>query len=170
MDTFFEQIVAIKKTGKTLAAVIGIWSLTIILCLIILYFIKFLSSIGMLLLFGIIFGAIKLSGLLNIEYEYIVTNGTMDIDIITNKASRKRIASFELVTTSRLEKFNPSLITNIDKKSVIFACNADDENAYLLVAEKEGKSSKYIVFSPNQKMQSAIVKFLPKYIANNAFK
>lgn len=170
MDVFFEQIVAIKKKGKFIAALLGIWLLALLLCFLVFLYSGYIGSIFILLMAGIIYGAFKLSGLLNVEYEYIVTNGTFDIDKIVNKSSRKRLASFELSDVSRLEKYDPLLLNNVDSKKILFACNQSDENAYFLVYEKQGKSAEYVVFSPNEKMQSAIVKFLPKFIANSAFK
>ncbi len=169
MDTFFEQIVAIRKNGKAIASLIGIWLLAFVLTAL-LFLTMILGSLTLLVIAGLLYGAFKLSGLFNIEYEYIVTNGTFDVDKIVNKSSRKRIMSFELSTVSRLEKYNGAQLNNIDAKKVLTACDTSDENTYLLVSEKEGKGVQYLVFSPNEKMQSAIVKFLPKFIANSAFK
>lgn len=169
MDTFFEQIVSIKKTGKALAGIIGIWLLAFIICALLFLF-PILGSLNLLLAFGVLFGAYKLSSLLNVEYEYIITNGTLDIDKITNRSSRKRVITLELPQVSRLEKFNPHILSTVNSKSVTFACNPGDEAAYLLVAEKEGKGASYLVFAPDERLQGAIVKFIPKFIANSAFK
>lgn len=168
MDTFFEQIVSIRKSGKAIAGVIGIWLLAFILSAALLLF-PILGSLNLLLIFGILFGAFKLSTLFNVEYEYIITNGTLDIDKITNRSARKRILSLELPQVSRLEKFNPHMLTTLNAKEVVIACNSGDD-AYLLVAEKEGKGSSYLVFAPDERLRSAIVKFVPKFIANSAFK
>ncbi|MBR4116789.1 MAG: hypothetical protein IKK65_01765 [Clostridia bacterium] len=169
MDTFFEQIVAIRKNGKNIACLIGIWLLALIISAL-LFLTMILGSLTLLVIAGVIYGAFKLSGFFNIEYEYIVTNGTFDVDKIVNKSSRKRMMSFELATVSRLEKFNAAQLNSIDSKKLLIACDTTAENTYLLVSEKEGKGAQYLVFSPNEKMQSAIVKFLPKFIANSAFK
>ena len=107
---------------------------------------------------------------LNIEYEYIITNGTMDVDKIINKSSRQRISSFEISKVERIEKYNPNLLQNVKKENLVFACNQDDPNAYLIVASHEDAKVNYIVFSPNEKLQEAIKKSLPKFIANSAFK
>jgi hypothetical protein len=170
MDTFFEQIVRIKKTGKTIAAFIGIWLLALIVCGLAILFSGYLRSIFIFLIAGAIFGAFKLSGQLNIEYEYIVTNTSLDVDKIVNKSSRQRILSIEIPTVSRLEKYTPAIVNNIDAKKLVFACDKDAENAYLLVCDKEGKGAEYLIFAPNEKMQSAIVKSLPKFVALSAFK
>ena len=173
MDTFFEQIMPIRKTGGTIFAVLGLWFLAFFLCVFLFLFggiLGPLSALAPILIFGILFGAWKLTGRFNIEYEYIITNGTMDIDKIINKSSRKRVTSFELSGVSRLEKFHPHLISNIDKKQLVVACDLADPDAYFMVCDREGKGAINVVFAPEERLQGAIVKFIPKFIANSAFK
>lgn len=168
MDTFFEQIVPIKKTGKTLAAITGIWLLALIVAFLLLNFGTSFSSLAFLAIFGVFYGAYKWSCVFSTEYEYIITNGTLDIDKITNKSSRKRVLSLELGQVSRLEKYNPHMLNSLNSKDVVIACNPTDE-AYLTVAEGEGKA-KYLVFAPDERLRGAMEKFVPKFIANSAFK
>lgn len=169
MDTFFEQIIAVRKTGKAVAALIGIWLAAFVICFL-LFFTGLFGAFSIMLIAGVIYGAFKLSGFFNVEYEYIVTNGTMDIDKIINKSSRKRVLSFELQTVSRIEKYNPALLNSVNSKEVIIACNTDDKDAYLMVSSTEGKGTNYLVFAPDERVRGAIVKFVPKFIANSAFK
>ena len=170
MDTFFEQIINIRKNGKAIAGILGVWFAAFVLSFVLFMFSGYIGSFFVLLIAGIIYGAVKLSGLFNIEYEYIITNGTMDIDKIVNKQSRKRMLSFELSGVTRLEKYAPHCLNNIDTKKVVFACDTTDENAYFMVSEKEGGKTSYLVFSPNDKIKSAVVKYVPKFISNSAFK
>lgn len=167
MDTFFEQIIAIKKSGKTIAALAGLCLAAVLICFLLL---NLLGSFSLLLIAGVLYGTYKLSGFFNIEYEYIVTNGTMDIDKIINKSSRKRMLSFELQTVSRIEKYNPALLNSVNSKDVLIACNTDDKDAYLIVSSAEGKGTKYLVFAPDERVRGAITKFVPKFISNSAFK
>ncbi len=170
MDTFFEQIIAVKKNGKALAAIIGIWLAAFLVCFILIMLMSILGTFSLLLAAGALFGAYKLSVRFNVEYEYIVTNGTMDIDKIINKSSRKRILSFELATVSRIEKFNPAQLSGVNAKELFITCNQDDPGAYLMVSATEGKGTSYLVFAPDERVRSAIVKFVPKFISNSAFK
>ena len=170
MDTFFEQITAVKKSGKDIAAITGIWLLAFIICFLLVLFMGYLGSFSFLLIAGALFGAFKLSCRFNGEYEYIVTNGTMDIDKIINKSSRKRVLSFELATVSRLEKFNQGLLSSVNSKEIVTACNLNDPEAYLMVSSTEGKGTSYLIFAPDERVRGAIVKFVPKFIANSAFK
>ncbi len=170
MDTFFEQITAVKKSGKDIAAITGIWLLAFIICFLLVLFMGYLGSFSFLLIAGALFGAFKLSCRFNVEYEYIVTNGTMDIDKIINKSSRKRVLSFELASVSRLEKFNQGLLSSVNSKEIVTACNLNDPEAYLMVSSTEGKGTSYLIFAPDERVRGAIVKFVPKFIANSAFK
>lgn len=170
MDTFFEQITAVKRSGKDIAAITGIWLLAFIICFLLVLFMGYLGFFSFLLIAGALFGAFKLSCRFNVEYEYIVTNGTMDIDKIINKSSRKRVLSFELATVSRLEKFNQGLLSSVNSKEIVTACNLNDPEAYLMVSSTEGKGTSYLIFAPDERVRGAIVKFVPKFIANSAFK
>ncbi|MBR5223677.1 MAG: hypothetical protein IKV81_05905 [Clostridia bacterium] len=169
MDTFFEQIVRIKKSGSTLALVLFIWFLAISVA-VFLFFFPLLGALSAIVIIGILYGAWWLSTKFNVEYEYIVTNEDMDVDKIINKSARKRLASITLSKVERVEKFNPALIQNVKKESLLFACDQNDPNAYLIVTSPDDSKVNYIVFSPNEKLQAAIKKSLPKFVANSAFK
>ncbi len=169
MDTFFEQIVSIKKSGKKIAAFIAIWVLALLLCGVIFLMSGIFGSLVFLLMAGTLYGAYKLSGLLNVEYEYIITNGILDVDKIINKQSRQRILSFDISTATRMEHYKEGLLSNIDSKNIVIACDVTDANAYLLVYEKNGKAMN-LIFAPDKKMQTVVAKYLPKYISNSLFK
>ena len=171
MDTFFEQIVSIKKSGKAMALFVFIWVAALVLCglAVLMFLAGYLGSFLVLVLAGIIFGAIKLSGTLNIEYEYIITNGILDVDKIVNKQSRQRILSFDIAATTRMEHYKEGLLSNIDSKNIVIACDVNDANTYLLAYEKNGKTMN-LVFAPDKRMQTVVAKYLPKYISNSLFK
>ncbi len=169
MDTFFEQIVSIKKSGTAIAVFLSVWIFAILICLFLLLS-GIVGPLTPILVVGIGYGAWWLTAKLNIEYEYIVTNGTMDIDKIVNKSSRQRVSSFEISKVERIEKYNPHLLQNVKKENLVFACSKDDPNAYLIVASREDTKVNYIVFAPSEKLREAIKKSLPKFIANSAFK
>ena len=174
MDDFFEQIVEIKRTAKDYILLIGVWLLAILLSTVVVAFtFATFAILGPIVLFPIIgaaYIAYKLSMRFFTEYEYIITNGTMDIDKIIAKSSRKRMASFEISWVESLEKYNPQNKITGNFERIVYACNVDDPNAYKMVLMKEGIGKQCIVFSPNEKIKSATVKYLPRYIANSAFK
>ena len=55
MDTFFEQIVAVKKNAKLIVALIGIWLLALLLCFLVFMYSGYIGSIFIPII-GIIIG------------------------------------------------------------------------------------------------------------------
>lgn len=163
MDTFVEQIVAIKKTAKTWIAYFGIAMAAIILMTAVFLFLRDLLIILDIL---IVFSVFKLYSFFNIEYEYIITNSTMDIDKIIAKSSRKRMISFDLTAVLRVEKYSDRISADL-KKNCFFACNPNDENMYMMVYKTDGKPQQTIVFAPDDRMIEGMKKFLPRHISEN---
>lgn len=163
MDTFFEQIIKIKKTGKTWVGYIGIALAAI---LVMTFAIRYLPEISIVIIALTLYGAYKLYSLMSIEYEYIITNSSMDIDKIISKSSRKRVMSFDLSAVERIEKYRKDLPKDL-LNDVFFACNLNDENAFVMVIHPEGKAKKTVVIAPDERMRDAMVKFLPKFISDS---
>ena len=163
MDTFFEQLITIKKDAKTYFAYIIIAIAAIILMAAAIWI---FGNIAIIAVFLILYGAYKLYSMLSIEYEYIITNYVMDIDKITSKSSRKRVSSFDLTAVERIEKYRSDLPQDL-LKDCLFACNKSDQDAYAFLIHPEGKQKHTVVIAPNEKMRDAMKKFLPKYVADN---
>lgn len=162
MDTFFEQLVTIKKTGKTWATYILI-ALTAIIIMTAAF--MFLPTISIVVAALTLYGAYKLYSMLSVEYEYIITNSTMDIDKIVAKSSRKRVMSFELTAVERIEKYRKELPEDVIKNA-LFACNGNEDNAIVLIIHPEGKGKQSVVVAPDERMQEAMKKFLPKFVVD----
>ena len=163
MDTFVEQLITIKKNFKTYLAYAAITVVTLLIMAVSLWI---FGNLAIVVVFLVGYGAFKLYSLLNIEYEYIITNSTMDIDKIIAKSSRKRMVSFDLTSVQRIEKYDGALPSNICK-DCFFACNQTDQNAYILYYKQEGKPQKAFVFAPNEKMVAGMKSFLPRHISDN---
>lgn len=86
MDTFVEQIVAKKKGAKEIAVIAGTIFLIVVLVFVLFMFLGYFSLVIDMLL---IYGAWWLITSQNIEYEYSVTNGDIDIDQIIAQRKRK---------------------------------------------------------------------------------
>ena len=166
MDTYCEQLVKIKNGARFYFGVIGIWFAVLVISFISLLYLRALSAV---IIVAVGYGAYYLCGFLSVEYEYIITNGTFDIDIIYSKRSRKRLATFELSDVESIEKFNIKAFDKTRYKNVTVACNTGDNSAYVLVVSKESGTS-VAVIAPNERTKQEIVKFAPKYVSNTAFK
>ena len=165
MDTYCEQIVKTKKGAKYYFGVVGIWLAAVILAYLGLVF---LGIIAPILIVTVGYGAYYLCGFLSVEYEYIITNGTMDIDVIYAKRSRKRLSSFELSTVESIEKYKGEAIDkNRFKKSVVSYGAGND--AYKMIMSSDSGLI-LAVISPDERTRQEIVKWVPKFVGNTAFR
>lgn len=164
MDTFFEQIVRVKRTGGQTAGVVGIMLLAGLLIAVCLFFILYttFAPIAIVVLFGVCWGAFKLIQRSSIEYEYIFTNGDLDVDKIIARSSRKRVASVNCTRAERFGKYNPAARVSDSVSKVYLCCDADDENAKFIIAPTKKDGNVMIVFAPDERMLSVIEKSIPR--------
>ena len=154
-DVFKEQIVKRKPTFKDTA---------IRVCLIVLVILIFFISLMLLQAFAVIitaaagFGAFFLMSFLSVEYEYVFTNGELDIDAIYNRSRRKRLF------TAKVNDFE--LMAHIDDKAHEGAFNNVQEtrdyssgspgpDTYVCLTNYNSKKIK-LILEPNEKMLKAI--------------
>lgn len=160
MDVFCEYIVKVKKNPVELT----ISALGIILAVILLGFSLFFlftpfSSFVLLIDAGVVYGAYILITHFNVEYEYILTNGDIDIDKITAKRKRKRVLSF---STKEFEIVAPYK-QGENYTNVLDLGTRNYENAYYAVFSKDGQK-KTLVFNPPQKMIEAMKTYSPRTV------
>lgn len=159
MDDFTEYLVKRQTTGKTAAlkALIVMGSIVLaIVLLIVCMAIKVISFLGLLLAVASIYGGWYLMRNLNVEFEYAVTGGDMDVDKIIAQSRRKRLASLKFrnmeimapaTDAYRREMEAPGIKTRID------ASNGDPAHTYFIKfdgGEKLGPT--LLLFSPNDRI------------------
>lgn len=171
MDIFKEQIVAIKPTAKTTIIKIMIYAIAILLalgCFVFSILRPDLAFFATLIGAAAVFFGYKFASKLNIEYEYINTNGEIDVDCIINKRDRQRMATFNCADIEDIKKYNPAIHKNksSDGKDIYFACTPD-ENSYAIKIKHPKKGYYTIVFAPNEEFKESMKKFLPYLLKNN---
>ncbi len=165
MDTFFEQIVKVRKTGKDWAIVAAVLVGAIILLYVAaLLFFTGLAPVSFLVVCGVFWGAYKLIMLTSVEYEYIFTNGDLDIDKITARASRKRVVSVLCSKAERYGDYNPAAKVSDSVKKTYILCDAADPAAKFIVAPTKKDGMVMIVFAPDDRMKGAIEKSIPRIV------
>ena len=145
MDTFMEKIVEKKKTPKDMAITAGIvlaalLAITILTNIVLTY--ASLSGISPLLWVGVIYGAFYLIRSRSIEYEYIVTNGDLDIDKIVAKRKRKRIFNgnckgFDILARYRGTHYEHSMDGIKNRIEAVSTMQAED--IYFIVLNYKGE-------------------------------
>ena len=171
MDVFVEQLVVIKQDKKIIMLKIGLILLGILLAigLVLLgFFFPTFAFTMYLLAAGSVYGGYWLCSRLNNEFEYIITNNEIDIDRITNKKKRMRMANFTTSDILSIEKYDPTRHKPIKSRNinVYFGCTPDD-NA-LAFKIKHPKHGHYIlVITPDESVKNAIKKTLPYTLKNS---
>jgi hypothetical protein len=168
MDTFCEQLVKVKKGAKFYLGTIGLW-FVVLLVFSIPFFYPPIMTFALILTAAAGYGAYYLMGFLSIEYEYIITEDILDIDIIYSKRSRKRLASFKLSEVESIEKYNGAQLDKRRYKKIIVACNKDFKDAYKFVFSGDS-GLKVAVIEPNERTRTEMLKTIPRFVGNNAFK
>jgi hypothetical protein len=174
-DVFIEYMVVRRKTLKTvlLKALIALGLITLILALFVLSFsLGDFAFIVMVLVVIAAYSAYFLFTSMNLEFEYSITNGEMDVDKIIAQRKRRRLASVKIRDVEAFGKYKPDEHADKTYENKIFACDCPrNPDLWYLVARTPQKQGKlFLVFNANEKMLDAIKKFLPKPILHEAFK
>ncbi len=171
MDVYFEHITEIRKTPKDILFLIVLWLLILAFCVVAFLFIGVLNPLFIILCVAAVYGGIFLTKKLNVEFEYIFTNGEIDIDMITAKSDRKRMATFNAKDIVRVEKYNKenplSRREKIEKANVY--CNKDDDELYTLLIKRRNEEF-CVTLQLNETFREKMLPFMDKIIARDAFK
>lgn len=175
MDVFIEQIVYVRKTPSKLLLSILIWLVAIVLMLAVIFasLVGMLGSFGMFAMLagvGLIYLAWWLTSGMNVEYEYSITNGYIDVDMIIAQRKRKRVLAAQCKDFESFGKFNPAQHEHRQYDKRIIAGNLSSENAWYGTLRHKEHGHVLLVFEPEQRVLEAIRKFLPKLVANDAFR
>ncbi len=168
-DVFKEQLVKREKNGKDTMKKVGITVAAVVLVL-------FLSMIPMIVRTGLMFPLIVLIGWLavafirrlNQEFEYIFTNGELDIDRIYNKSKRKRALSVDVRSMHVIVHVKHSDYkqeTSQIEKVLDFSSGVESDNLYAGIMDYEGKRT-MILFEPNETVLKSIKMYIPRKIKN----
>lgn len=165
MDIFCEQLVSIKNSPlKYILAALIVLSAAAIIVLLFIYSIQ--NWFLIFLIVGAIYGTIWLVKQLFIEYEYIITNDSVDIDKIIAKSKRKRVVSFATADILRIGNVNDEGIKNAADK--VFVCANKSEKACYILAKK-GAAKIAVLVEPNEKFKAAIKESAPKNMRRDLF-
>ncbi|MCL2147199.1 MAG: DUF6106 family protein [Synergistaceae bacterium] len=167
MDAFIEKLVSKKRKISDYILNLGIVVGSLLLSLVALTMLAdLLGSIAFLIIAAIIYFAYKLIQLTSIEFEYIVTNGSLDIDKITAQRKRKRIFSAECRDFEVMAKVKGSNygqhIESITRK-INAASSADPDGEYFIVLPYKGERT-VVYFEPDKRMLDSFRRFIPRKI------
>lgn len=100
------------------------------------------------------------------EYEYIYTDGNLDIDVIYGQTSRRHLVTFDcrrcrMIVPALIEKYQHEIWEKKHGKT-IYACKGEpNEETYVILA-RVGDIDYRVFFDPNEKLLNAIHTYSPK--------
>ncbi len=162
MDMFVEQIIYRKKTKSQVALAVLIMALTSIL--VVMAFLL-LGSLALMLMLPLGWGMWWLLSGMNIEYEYCITNGDIDIDRIVARRKRERVVSVSLKKLDSAGRYEPEKWQGRQVDRTVFAAVSEkEEGLYYFSYRSKKRGYTLVVFQPNERVMEAFVKALPRLL------
>jgi len=153
MDIFVERIVKKKKGLKEYLKAVVIVLAAIILAMSATAYL-FPEGIVIIVYVVIVYGAKYLLSNLNVEYEYSLTNGDIDIDKIINQKKRKHLYSttckdIEIMAKISSSEYNQSIVkAPLTIKSV---SSMESPDVYFAIVNSNGKKVT-VYLEPDERM------------------
>ncbi len=159
MDTFVEQIIKKKKTVMDWLIILAIVLTAFLVSSAIFMYVRFLVPMIVL----VVWGAWWLCTNRNIEFEYSITNGEMDVDMIIAQRRRKRLCS---VKCSKVEAYGPVSTTNLAGRkfdhTVMAAPSVNEDGNFYFIYRSKKYGSTLVLFHPDERVQNAFFAALPR--------
>lgn len=171
-DVFVEYLVKKKKTGKDYLIQIGV-----VLAALVIIFLAFalspylgaFSIISTLVIVAVIYGAYYLFTNTRVEFEYILTNGEMDIDKIIAQRKRKRLITVKCKDFETFGRYTPEAHISQNIQNKMFVCDSPaSPNVYYATLRHPTKGSTLIVMNVNEKFATNMKKYIPRNVRGDA--
>ncbi|MDD2533358.1 MAG: hypothetical protein PHC86_01495 [Eubacteriales bacterium] len=172
-DSFHEIIVKGQRTKQDGLKIVGLYVAALAAWILTFMFGAYLGMLMPLLLVGIGYGLFYLVRGFSREFEYTVTNGDLDIDMIVAQRKRKRVFSgsarqFEsmapLSNHDQSQTQAPGTAWVIDCRGLAAARNQVTNRVhYRILAEFKGKRVQ-VLFTPDEFIVNQLKKFNPARI------
>lgn len=165
-EVFKEYLIKQKKSPKDMMMQVGLVVGAIVLSVI--AFIVGGDFIGPLVIVGIVFGTGFLFNKFSREYEYILTNNELDIDVVFNRASRKRIITInmkkiDIMASIKDERYGAEL-NKAGLKVINASENTNEADTYAIITQSEKYGTCKILITPNDVMLDHLYKQAPNKV------
>ena len=165
MDVFMEKIVSKKKDIKDHLIKVGIL-VAGGTAMLFVPMIPIIGSMAFIIDAGIIYLMYYLITSRNVEFEYIVTNGDLDIDKITSKRKRKRVFSahckeFDIVAKLNSDKYDNEARNIKNRLELVSTLQSPD--VYFATLTYKGERT-IVFFEPDERMLNSFKTFIPRKV------
>jgi hypothetical protein len=164
-DIFIEQLVKKEKTKIDLIKkILGVMAAIIVLMICLQFEALYLLVLPILLVevIAIRFLFIRM----NIEYEYIITNDSLDIDIIYNQQKRKHIETINIKNIQIMAQVsNQEYANEMGKYDKLkdYSSQIPTDNTYGVIV-KNGQVTSKVIIEPNEMVLKAIKRYIPRQV------
>jgi hypothetical protein len=101
---------------------------------------------------------------LNLEFEYIVTNGEMDVDKIMGRRTRKRLLTVDCRSFDILAPCRPDYSSEYESQTISSVIDVSSHSGapgrWFAVFNAKDGSRTLLIFEPNEKMLDAFRKYI----------
>ncbi len=164
MDIFHEYIVKREKGGKDILLDILIVLAGLVVAAAGLFL--FRAMFFPIALFLACWGVYMLITNRNLEFEYILTNSSLDIDKIIAKRRRRRMITVELRNIEAFGKVGDDAYQRYVREKIMvldMSSNRSSVEKYYMLVPRPARRY-VVVIEPNDKMLEAIKKFMPRHM------
>ncbi len=169
-DVYVEQLVSVQKNAKDYVIFVGTCVLTTVISFALIVF-AFVSGLPILSLVAaaLIYGATKILSNVGVEYEYIFTNGDLDVDKITGKSNRKRLITIDCAELIKVKKVGRGYKQKDDCDMLLSYCNPADEYVYSFTFRHKSAGKVRVILSANEKLLAAVKTSVPRHMQSSVF-
>lgn len=166
-DVFFEQIVKKQNGAKEYLRNAGIILAGLLVAGAIFFLLlcafPYKEHIGMIVFMifvGVLYYTWYIVSGLNLEYEYIFTNGEMDVDKISNKRKRKRMTTIKMSRVESMKEFDANSFVKIRYEHVYNAAGSmKSSNIWFMEYSNRDGEKCCLIFTPSEKMLAALKQY-----------
>ena len=159
MDSFFEQIVKKKKGAKEWFIIVGVLLAAIAVAYLSLY-----TAFAVIAVVGIGYGAWWLITTQNVEFEYCVTNGDIDVDKIIARRKRVRLVSVAGRKVRALAPYDPAKPLGKFQRTVMVAPSLNEQGLWYFTYHSKKNGDTLVIFMPDDRVLGAFYDGLPKLV------
>lgn len=166
-DVYIEKIIKRNPTGKTILYKFLIYFAAAIIIAFGLFF-PYLRFLAAAVVVAAGWGAWRVAGMLNLEYEYTLTNGELDVDKIINRRSRKRVITINYKDISILAPVSDKYKDDFNSPSIkktynLTATDHSPDNWFIVFGSNGGKSDK-LIFEPDKRFIDGFRQYIPRKV------
>lgn len=172
MDVFLEYLMRKKASGADWLKKLGLVLAALIVCMLVLMFFpllgNFMAAYTLFAIAAVVYGMVVLMRNFNLEYEYIYTNGDLDIDIVKAQKTRKRMTSLkckniELMASDTNNEFKREFTNESISKRFNAVYDPAQGGIYHALFFHDGERM-VLTFQPPKKLLDAMKKMNPRCI------